>query len=93
MQILDTEGTPSILIFVYRAIMNCRNQKECKIKSENWIKNQDKFVPIGEKEFESFYTKYKKGNAVLEFDKHFSKRCFERSITDSNIKQTLSLAG
>ena len=69
--------------------MECKNQKECIRKSENWMKNQDKYCPIGEREFEEFYKRYKKGKAIIEFDQHFSKRCLERSVTDSNFKESL----
>jgi len=69
--------------------MECKNSKECRVKSKNWIMKQEKYRPIGEQEFERFYEKYKKGEATLEFDQHYSKRCFERAVTDHHLKEAL----
>lgn len=80
----------TLRIYAYMAIfMECKNKKECKRKSENWIKNQSKFCPVGEKEFESFREKYEKGKAIIEFDRHFVKRSFERVVTQSNIIEAI----
>lgn len=67
----------------------CKNEKECKRKREKYEELQSKFAIMGQEELDAFLKVMQEGKAFVRFDRHFTKRSLERSISDRDVKEVL----
>lgn len=67
----------------------CKNEKECKRKRDKYEELQSKFAPLGQQELDAFLKVMQEGEGVVRFDKHFTKRSLERSVSDNDVREVL----
>ena len=70
--------------------MNCKDKEGCRKKHLQWLKNQKKYIPIGQKELDNFLSHLETNPECLVYDRHFEKnRSFKRSITRKDVTEIL----
>lgn len=69
--------------------MTCKNPTLCEKKYKRWKNNQMVFVPIGEQEHELFLKYVKQGSADIGIHPHADKRQFERTVSNSDMKDVI----
>lgn len=69
--------------------MKCKDPKLCKIKHNRWKRNQNKFIPVGEKEHERYLQNYSKNKAETIFSTHYKIRSYQRSINSADLTDIL----
>lgn len=95
-------GKPSVyergfpLSYILGKYMSCKNPQLCAKKHEKWKKYQNKFIPIGDNEHNTFLKHYESGTANLGFKTypdqerpHADLRQFQRAISFQDIQDVV----